>query len=181
MELTVKNKTNFRTFRKENKKNEIISRCPHCNDVQYKGVWYAADSKLALLLNDDKDTVVNRICPACNMQIEGQYQSILYVKDVPEALLQRVVSTILTEGAREHTVNPQNRFLEFSEIIDGFRITSTSAVLVGRVSKKLKDLFDTCEVYYSYTKGEDSVPVIKVIFSTPSPLSKDNLVQYGNT
>lgn len=166
MKVTLKNNKSKRHQGWVDQKSERITSCPHCRDVHYKGIWYAPDSKLALFLDEDKDTIYSRTCPACQMQKEGRYESVLYVKDIPGSLIGDVVTTILNEAQRIHIENPQNRLLEFSEIIDGFRITTTSAAMVGRIGKKIKESFDSCEVYSNYKRDKESFPITKVMFVT---------------
>lgn len=76
--------------------------CPSCKEVKYKGVWYAPDSKLALMIDTKKDFFSRHVCPACQMQKKGLCEGVLYVKDIPKELYDQVISTIFQEAVSDY-------------------------------------------------------------------------------
>jgi NMD protein affecting ribosome stability and mRNA decay len=144
-----------------------ITRCPSCKNVHYKGVWYAPDSRFALLLDEKKDSFVQHICPACAMQKEGRYAGVLYVKDVPKKIQQPVESLLFTAAKHDYFNNPQHRIVEFSEIMDGYKVTTTSAAMAARMGEKIQALFGACSMHSTYQQVPGAVAqVIKVTFMT---------------
>lgn len=145
-------------------RSKRITVCPECKDVQYKNFWYAPDSRFALLLDNKKDTFTFHTCPACEMQHAGLFEGVLYIKDIPKKLQQTVVSVVLTVAKHDYDENPQHRIVELSEIIDGYKVTTTSAVMAARIGEKIQSLFGACSLHSVYQCDPHPVQVTKVVF-----------------
>lgn len=145
-------------------KNKKITICPHCSDVHYKGVWYVPYSRFALEIDDKEDLIFYQSCPACQMQSEGKYEGVLYLKDVPDTIENKVVSLVLAEAEQEYYKNPQHRIVEFSGMLDGHKITANSAEMVQRISEKIQSEFNACEAHSTYQQGPESLQIIHLTF-----------------
>ena len=135
-------------------KSKQITRCLRCNNVQYKGVWYAPDSRLALCIDHHKDTVVHRMCPACTMHAAGTFGGILYVKDIPKNKQDAVLAVVLREAEKAYLENLQNRVIEFSDVVDGYKFTTTSADVARRIGRKIQAAFNTREIESTQQSGQ---------------------------
>lgn len=138
--------------------------CTYCNNLHYKNVWYAPNSRFALLIDESKDSLFYSICPACEMQRDGKYEGVLYLRDVPKELDDKVMSLILQEAEQDYLENPQHRVLEFSNILDGHKITANSAKMVQRISEKIQEVFGPCELRSTYKQNPHPLQIAKITF-----------------
>lgn len=120
--------------------------CPLCHNVKYKKQWHAPDSKVALLANGKKSHTEVRRCPACEMKVEGLYNAVVVLHDVPKKIRYRVETLIGREGRVATYHNPQNRILEVIETLDGYEVRVTTPKLARAISKKLQETFKATEV-----------------------------------
>lgn len=160
---TIIQKANVET-KKLRQKNKQITICPYCSDVHYKGVWYAPYSRFALLIDEIKDSIFYVSCPACKMQRDGKYEGILYIKDVPKKIENRVMSLILSEAEQDYFENPQHRLVEFSGMLDGHKITANSAKMIQRISEKIQSEFHACELHSTYHPSPTPLQITHVTF-----------------
>lgn len=165
MNLMLQNKMSVQDSVPFIRKARSLTRCPSCKNVHYKGVWYAPDSRFAILLDEKKDSFIEHSCPACEMQREGRFAGAVYVKDIPKKLLPAVERVMFTTAHHDYLENPQHRIVEFSEIVDGYKVTTTSALMASRIGQKIQSLFGACSLHatYQYTQGP-AVQVVKVMF-----------------
>lgn len=126
--------------------------CPVCHNVKYKNTWYAPDSKLALWVDETRDSVETRRCPACEMQIEGLYKGLVVLHDIPPALKNSVENLILQEAKRVSVTKPQHRILEISETLEGYGIKTSTVILAKVLGKTIQKNFNTCEVQMQYQR-----------------------------
>ena len=154
-----------RTLRQQQSKPIIA--CTYCNNVHYKNVWYAQNSRFALLIDEKKDSIFYSICPACEMQRDGKYEGVLYLRDVPTELDDKVMSLILREAEQDFIENPQHRVLEFSDIHDGHKITANSAKMVQRIGKRIQEVFGPCELQSTYRQEPHPLQIAKITFVGP--------------
>jgi NMD protein affecting ribosome stability and mRNA decay len=152
IQLIKKIMNNITIYKKYNKPQSLYGNrtnptlCPQCLNVHYKGVWYAPDSRFALLINKEKDQVIYQQCPACDMQNSGLFIGVLYVKDIPKQLKDQVQAMIINEAKHVCFENPQNRVIDFFEVTDGYKITATSADMAHRIGERIQNSFDGCEI-----------------------------------
>jgi len=157
--------TEKKRIKKTNKKpTKCVSVCLDCKNVHYKNIWYAPDSRLALLLDEKKDTIRYRLCPACEMEKEGHYEGVLYIKNIPSDLYDHVISAVLHEAVKDYVENPQHRLLDFYDTEDGYKVTTTAATMVCRIGEKLKSEFSPCVMHSAYQHEPFSMQVTKLTF-----------------
>lgn len=164
MNVTFEKKIHVAPRKKVEEKHRRVTVCPSCREVHYKNLWYAPDSRLALLIDEKKDKVLYHTCPACEMQKEGLYEGVLYIRNIPSRLYNQVISAVLHEAVRDYTENPQHRLLDFYDIEGGYKVTASSAAMVHRIGKKLKAEFDSCEMHSAYQHEPYPLQVTKLVF-----------------
>lgn len=163
-ETTIKRYSSLST--KKAVKKTHVQLCSVCGDVHYKGVWYAPDSKLALLIDRDKEKILRIICPSCEMEALGIYKAALYLKDMPRDIYDDVISIVFNEAIQDYSENPQHRLLDFAETLDGYKITSTSAQMIERLGKKVQSVYNTCKIQSEYQKNIYPSQLTHAVFTT---------------
>ena len=120
--------------------------CPMCHNVKYKKQWHAAGSKVALLAHGRRAHTEVRRCPACEMKLEGLYNAVVIIHNVPKHLAYTIESLITNEAKNATYHNPQNRVLEIIELVDGYEVHTTTPKVARAISDKLKSVFSKSEV-----------------------------------
>lgn len=139
------------------------TRCPICLNVKYKKQWHAADSKIAVLAHGRKAHCDMRRCPACEMKLEGLYNAMVVVHNVPNKLRGRVESMIAQTAKRAIAHNPQHRVLEVIETLDGYTVHTTTAKVARAISQQLQTHFTASEVTARLTHSQPAHPSSKML------------------
>ncbi len=165
-------KNRYVTTRAQVKKSKQLALCTQCGDIQYKGFWYASDSQLALMINEDKDSVSYSLCPACQMQNKGSCAGLVHVKYVPKNMLSSVLAIMQKAVEQDSLENPQHRVLEVSVANDGYTLKTTSSSMAKNIGRKILDACEMCEAKSIYRKEPESLYVTDIVFSIPGYFSQ---------
>lgn len=153
-----------RTLNTNTKKLTTV--CPQCGGVYSNDSWHLPDSRIALLLDEKLNRITWQRCPACEMQNTGLFMGVLYVKNIPEDLTYLVASFILHEAERACLINPQHRIIEFVDIIDGYKLTTTSASMAVSIGEKIRATFDTAEAQSGYERDPYPLTIPSMVIVT---------------
>lgn len=140
--------------------------CPSCSEVKFKGVWYAPDSKMSLLIDVRTDDVTMHYCPACSMKHKGLFEGELNVYRVPPHLKDRVEQVVLQEVARLTAENPQHRLLSMVDNDTDYRLTTTAGPMVRRIGERIQSSFWTCDVDSKYFTKPHFLQQVNATFKT---------------
>lgn len=88
------------------------------------------------------------------MQAAGTFGGILYVKDIPKNKQDAVLAVVLREAEKAYLENLQNRVIEFSDVVDGYKFTTTSADVARRIGRKIQATFNTREIESTQQSGQ---------------------------
>lgn len=162
--LTKQKENSQRSVAASSKKLTTV--CPQCGGVCANETWHMPDSRIALLLDEKLNRIMWQRCPACEMQNTGLFMGVLYVKNIPEDLTYLVASFVFHEAERAFLTNPQHRIIEFVDIIDGYKLTTTAASMAASIGEKIRATFDTAETQSGYERDPYPLTIPSMVIVT---------------
>lgn len=115
------------------KKDIII--CPNCSCVYYCKSWHHTATNYPHL-NEDKK-VIFKICPACNMKAQREWEGEIRIKDVPKERVDELMSIIIHCSKRAFEKDPMDRVLSVDSEKNNISVYTSENQLAIIIAKKL--------------------------------------------
>lgn len=143
-----------------------IIKCPRCDNVHFKKRWYASEKELSERLKVGKLKIAERkFCQACKMDKEHLFEGEVFVEGFSARKKSELLKLIKNFGERATMRDPQDRIIKIEKISAGYRITTTENQLASKLAKKIKDIFKTVQVFFSYSSEPAEVVRVRVVFN----------------
>ncbi|MDP3947433.1 MAG: NMD3-related protein [bacterium] len=137
--------------------------CGTCNIAYYKKAWH---HNLRHFKSFEKDVpVVFRLCPACTMIKNKQFEGRVTLLYVPAKYQQEVERLVRAYGERAYQRDPLDRVIGIKKMKDGFEVTTTENQLAQKLARKVQETFKTARPSISHSASPSDVAFITVTFS----------------
>lgn len=149
-----------------------IIKCPRCGNVHFKKRWYASEEELAERLKVRKLEIAERkLCQACKMIKEHLFEGEVFIEGFSARQKSELLKLIKNFGERATMRDPQDRIIKIEKIYAWFRVTTTENQLASKLAKKIKDVFKTVQVHFSYSPEPSEVARVRVVFNNTGVIS----------
>ena len=95
---------------------------------------------------------------------ERAFEGEILIEEFPTHHRKELLRLARKFGERAMKRDPQDRIIKIEETEKGYRITTTENQLADRLAKKIKDVFNTVDIHFSYSSGPEEVDRIHIIF-----------------
>lgn len=137
--------------------------CSNCGIVYYKKSWH---HNLRYFASFEKDQrVVFRLCPACTMIKNRQFEGRVIVRHVPEKYRTDLEHLMVNFARRAYERDPLDRLIELKKSRDEFTATLTENELAQKLGKKIKEVFRAKVVKISHSPRPSDVTYVTVDFA----------------
>ncbi len=124
--------------------------CERCHGVLYKKQWHHADSKHVPVAKLSGLPVHMRLCPACKMIINKQWEGEIFVEAIPQKYEAEVLHLAAAYGKRAEKHDSQDRIIEIKKENARYHIKTTENQLAVKLAKKIHQVFPKTELQISY-------------------------------
>lgn len=129
-----------------------MTKCPTCGNVHYRKRWYVSPEEvMGILMVPRLPITKKRLCPACKMVKDHQFEGELFVEDFPSRHRKELLRLIRNYGERARLKDAQHRIIDIEETKNGYRVTTTENQLADKLAKKIKGVFNKVNVRFSHS------------------------------
>lgn len=126
--------------------------CERCHGVLYQKQWHHADSARVNAAKLSGLPVHIRLCPACKMIINKQWEGEIFVEAIPQKYEAEVLHLAVAYGKRAEKHDPQDRIIEIKKEKAGYHLKTTENQLAVKLAKKMHQVFPKTELRISYAQ-----------------------------
>lgn len=132
--------------------------CSKCGIWFYDKSWHHALEDFRHIEKGDKK-INFKLCPACQMFKDKTYEGFVILEDVPENILQDLISLIWNIGNRAFERDPLDRILDLKVKKSTVEIYTSENQLAMSITNQIKKAFKQFseESEIKWSKGEDLV------------------------
>ena len=136
--------------------------CPDCNNSYFKKSWH---HNFKGLKTENVDLPVNfKLCPACQMIKNKQYEGRIVLKNIPEKYSDELEHLIVSFCGKATDRDPMDRLIEIKKSGAEWTVTTTENQLANKLAKKIKDVFNKLNLNTKFSKEPSDVVEITVEF-----------------
>lgn len=138
--------------------------CKDCGAAYYKKSWKHGLENIKTSEKSDP-AVTFKICPACQMIKNKQYEGRITVKNLPEHYAGELEG--LAEGfcRRAYERDPMHRLIKMEKSASGLVITTTENELANKLAHKIKSSFKNVKSRTKFAGDPSDVAEITIEFS----------------
>lgn len=126
--------------------------CERCRNVLYKKQWHHADDKRVKETMLSRLPVQTKLCPACRMIMNKQWEGEIFIEAVPQPYEAEVLHLAASYGKRAEQQDPQDRIIEITKEKTGYHVKTTEDQLAVKLAKKIHQVFPKTELQISYAQ-----------------------------
>lgn len=168
------------TFKKEKLNSEIPDRrreksefgkgtagiivCDTCGAAYFKKRWYHGLEKISS--KNPNHPVSFKLCPACTMISNRQFEGRITLKNVPEKYESEITNFAHAYGRRAWERDPMDRLIAIKKTNGELVITTTENQLANKLARKLKQMFRKTVKDISFSPSPSDVVYVTITFTT---------------
>ena len=139
--------------------------CKDCGAAYYKKSWKHGIENIKTSSEKSDPAVSFKICPACQMIKNKQYEGRITVKNLPERYADELEG--LAEGfcRRAYERDPMHRLIKMEKSASGLVITTTENELANKLAHKIKSSFKNVKSRTKFAGDPSDVAEITIEFS----------------
>ncbi len=136
--------------------------CPDCDSLYFKKSWHHDFKELK---TENVNLPVNfKLCPACQMIKNKQYEGRVILKNVPKKYSDELEHFIVGFCGRATDRDPMDRLIEIKKSGAEWAVTTTENQLANKLAKKIKDVFNKLNSKTKFSQEPSDVVEIAVEF-----------------
>ena len=138
--------------------------CSDCGSVYFDKHWH---HKIDDFKNIDKENNFQmkfKLCPACEMIKNKQYEGRVTIKNVSKELEQELGRLITSFCRTAFEIDPLDRLIDIKKGKDDWEVTITENQLANKLAKKIKEVFNKIDVEHSFASDPSDVVEVTVEF-----------------
>lgn len=140
--------------------------CSECGAVHYMKSWRHALEEYKSL--SENASVKFKLCPACEMIKNHQFEGRVIIAHIPEKKADEVVRLVENFGARAYEHDVLHRIIEIKKAKDkkgaSLVVTTTENQLANKLADKIKQTFHGVKVGRSFSPAPSDVEYITIEF-----------------
>lgn len=137
--------------------------CPDCNSSYFKKSWH---HDFKGLKTENVNFPVNfKLCPACQMIKNKQYEGRIILTNIPEKYSDELGHLIVGFCRRATERDPMDRLIEIKKSGTEWTITTTENQLANKLAKKIKNVFSKFSSRTKFNREPGDVAEVKMEFN----------------
>jgi len=137
--------------------------CPECNSSYFKKSWHHDFKGLKFPVNQNLP-ITFKLCPACQMIKNKQYEGRITLKNVPAKYAEELENFIIAYGKRATDRDPMDRIIGVKKNGSTWVVTTTENQLANKLAKKIQSSFKKVKAKTKFNREPSDVAHITVEF-----------------
>ncbi len=131
-----------------------VSICPECRAICRNKRWYIDDREFKALTRKGGGETASRRCPACRKIADGFVAGLVSLRGgFVQAHKEEIRNLVRNEEKRAMGFNPLSRIIRFTEVEDGFEVSTTAEKLAQRIGR---EVYKACKGTLTYKWSADA-------------------------
>ena len=139
--------------------------CGECNSAYFKKSWRNDFKGLKFPINTNLP-VSFKLCPACKMIKDKQYEGRIEFKNVPKRYSEELENFIVAYSKRATDRDPMDRLIAVKKQGANWVATFTENQMANKLAKKVQTSFRKTKAKTTFAGDPNDVAHIKIEFST---------------
>ena len=133
--------------------------CSDCDAVYYDKSWKHGFEGGLKQENDTEKNISFKVCPACQMRRDGQFEGELTLVGIPAGEKEGILNRVRNMGEKAQASDPLDRILSVKETGDTVRITTSENQLALQIGKAVNKASKASTIESSFSRAESPMRV----------------------
>ena len=138
--------------------------CSDCGSVYFDKYWHHKIEEFNRLEKENNFQMKFKLCPACEMIKNKQYEGRVVIKNIPKKLEAELGKIITSFTRTAFEIDPLDRLINIKKGKDDWEVTTTENQLANKLARKIKELFTKIDVKHSFASDPSDVVEVTVEF-----------------
>lgn len=139
--------------------------CKNCGAAYYKKSWKHGIENIKTSSEKSDPAVTFKLCPACQMIKNKQYEGRITVKNLPEHYAGELGGLVEGFCRRAYERDPMHRLIKMEKSASGLVITTTENELANKLAHRIKNSFKSVKSRTKFAGDPSDVAEITIEFS----------------